>query len=147
MFLNASSSPSLKRSVSGRGARSCFYTLKKMLVPEPPSDPQCTAAVPTELARVKWSVIVAPLKSSIALPFTMLAEVMLPGWTSPRSRTLVGAPVVLTFILPMTPFVSKDCRAVAVPRRSVPLSLERKLNRTGLLTCPGGGRSELDGAQ
>src|SRR5215472_15180432 len=91
-----------------------------MLVPEPPSDAQCTAAVPTELARAKWSVIVAPLNSSIVLPFATMAEVMLPGWTSARSRMLVGAPVVLTFILSMTtPFVSKDCRAVAAQRPAV----------------------------
>jgi hypothetical protein len=112
-----------------------LYTLKKMLVPEPPSDAQCTVGVPTELASMKWSVIVGPLNNSIVLPFTMLAEVMLPGCRSARSRILVGAPVVLTFILPMTtPFVSKDCRAVAVPRRSVPLSPERKVN---LATEPG----------
>src|SRR5262249_50262160 len=108
-----------------------IYTLRKMLVPEAPSDAQCTAAVPTELASVKWSVIVAPLKSSIVLPFATMAEVILRGCTSARSRALVGAPVVLTFILPMTPFVSKDCRAVAVPSRSVPLSPERKVNHAG----------------
>ena len=37
-------------------------------------------------------------------------------------------PFVLTFMLAMMPFVSKDCRAVAVPRRRVPLALERKVN-------------------
>ena len=34
-----------------------LYTLRKMLLPEPPSDPQCTAAVPTELASAKWSTM------------------------------------------------------------------------------------------
>ena len=92
-----------------------LYTLRKMLLPEPPSDPQCTAAVPTELASAKWSIMVAPLNNSIVLPFATMAEVMLLGCTSARSRTLVGAPFVLTFMLPMMPFVSKDCRAVAVP--------------------------------
>ena len=31
-----------------------LYTLRKMLVPEPPSDAQCTVGVPTELAKLKW---------------------------------------------------------------------------------------------
>src|SRR5277367_196906 len=78
---------------------SMLYTLRKMLLPEPASGAQCTAAVPTELARAKWSIIVEPLNNSIVFPFAIMAEVMLLGCVSARSRTLVGVPVVLTFIL------------------------------------------------
>jgi hypothetical protein len=44
---------------------------------------------------------------------------MLLGCVSARSRTLVGPPVVLTFILTRVPFASKDCRAVPVPKTTL----------------------------